>query len=57
MTLRSVGLEHQLAEIIIDAALWDARKKREPAKATARSQTELERSTNAARRSKGEEGR
>ena len=27
---------HQLAEIIIDAALWDARKKREAAEAAAR---------------------
>jgi len=33
---------HQLAEVIIDAALWDARKKREAAEAAARDGSEPE---------------
>jgi hypothetical protein len=40
---------HQLAEVIIDAALWDARKKREAAEAAAGDGSEPERPPSADR--------
>lgn len=40
---------HQLAEVIIDAALWDARKKREAAEAAAGDGSEPERPPSARR--------
>ena len=40
---------HQLAEVIIDAALWDARKKREAAEAVAGDESEPERPPSADR--------